>query len=118
VRDAQQQQALIAYRRAILNGIEDVENAIAGYQYEQAQRAALVKAVESEQQAVGFARERYVGGLTDFRDVLDAQRGLFLLQSELARADTAVSLDLIALYKALGGGWSAVSQADGEGKTK
>lgn len=112
VRDAQQQQALIAYRRAILNGVEDVENAIVGYRHEQAQRAALVKAVESEQRAAGFARERYIGGLTDFRDVLDARRGLFLSQSELAQRDTAVALDLVALYKALGGGQRTAMRPD------
>jgi len=114
VRDSQQQQALIGYRQAILNGIEDVENAIAGYRREQVRRVALVKAVDSEQRAVDFARERYVGGLTDFRDVLDAQRSLFQAQSELAQRNGAVSLDLIALYKALGGGWSAVTRADQE----
>jgi len=108
VRDAQQQEALIEYRRAILSGVEDVENAITAYLHEQAQQATLAKAVASEQRAVEYARERYVGGLSDFRDVLDAQRSLFLSQSELARHDTAVSLDLVALYKALGGGWSAV----------
>lgn len=112
VRDAQQQEALIAYRRAILNGIEDVENAIAAYRHEQARRATLARAVDSEQRAAGFARGRYTAGLTDYRDVLDAQRSQFLLQSELARQDTAVSLDLVALYKALGGGWNAAIQPD------
>lgn len=126
VRDAQQQQALIAYRRAILNGIEDVENAIAAYRHEQAQRAALANAVESEQRAVDFARERYTSGLTDFRDVLGTQRSLFQMQSELAQRNTAVSLNLVALYKALGGGWNTVEWPDkkparlpdGEGEAK
>lgn len=112
VRDAQQRQALIAYRRAILNGIEDVENAITAYRHEQAQRADLAKAVESEQRAVHFARARYTGGLIDFRDVLDAQRSLFQVQSDLAQTDTIVSLDLVALYKALGGGWNTVKWPD------
>ena len=114
VRDAQQQEALIEYRRAILSGIEDVENAVAAYQHEQAQRTMVIKAVASEQRAVGYARQRYRGGLTDFRDVLDAQRSLYFSQSELARHETAVSLDLVALYKALGGGWNAVGRPDRE----
>ncbi len=114
VRDAQQQEALIAYRRAILNGIEDVENAIAGYRQEQARREALAMSVDSQQRAVDFARERYTSGLTDFRAVLNAQRGLFQAQSELAQRDAAVSLGLVALYKALGGGWSAVTRSDKE----
>lgn len=107
VRDAQQQQALIAYRRAILNGIEDAENAIVAYRQEQARQATLAKAVDAERQAAAFAHDRYVGGLTDFRDVLDAQRSLFQARSDLAQSDTAASLGLVALYKALGGGWNA-----------
>lgn len=125
VRDAQQQEALIEYRRAILSGIEDVENALVAYQHEQAQRTMVVKAVALEQRAAEYARQRYIGGLTDFRDVLDAQRSLFLSQSELARHETAASLDLIALYKALGGGWNAIGRTDyepphalGEGEAK
>jgi len=113
VRDAQQQQALIAYRRAILNGIADVENAIASYRQDQAQRTALGKAMESAQLAADVAHERYQGGLTDFRDVLDAQRSLLRVQSDLARSSTTVSLDRIALYKALGGGWAATKPMEG-----
>lgn len=114
VRDAQQQEALITYRQAILNSIEDVENAIAGYQTAQARRATLASSVDSGQRAVDFAHARYLGGLTDFRAVLDAQRSLFLMQSELAKQDTVVSLDLVALYKALAGGWKAAILPDDE----
>jgi len=110
VRDAQQQQALIAYRRAILNGIEDTENAMAAYRHEQTRRVSLARAVAAEQRAQAYARDRYVGGLTDFRDVLGAQRSLFQAQSDLAQSDTATSLCLVALYKALGGGWNANPQ--------
>lgn len=126
VRDAQEQQALLAYRRAILNGIEDVENAIAAYRDGRAQRAALAKAVDSAQRALDFASALYTGGLTDFRDVLVAQRSLFQVRSELAQHDTAESLDLVALYKALGGGWNTARwldkkparPSDGEGEAK
>lgn len=107
VRDAQQQQALIAYRRAILNGIEDAENAMAAYRHEQTRRAALARALTAEQRATAYARDLYLGGLTDFRDVLSAQRSLFKAQSDLAQSDTTTSLGLVALYKALGGGWNA-----------
>ncbi len=111
VRDAQQQQALIAYRRAILNGIEDAENAMAAYRHEQTRRASLARAVAAEQRAAAYARDRYVGGLTDFRDVLSAQRSLSQAQGELAQSEAATSLGLVALYKALGGGWTASASA-------
>jgi NodT family efflux transporter outer membrane factor (OMF) lipoprotein len=118
VRDAQQQQALIGYRQAILNAFEDVENAIVAYTRERDRRKTLADAVASNQRAVDLASGLYVRGLSDFLNVLDAQRNLFQTQSELAQSDTAVSADLVALYKALGGGWDAVSLATGRQLTR
>jgi NodT family efflux transporter outer membrane factor (OMF) lipoprotein len=108
VRDAQRQQALIGYRRAILNGLKDVENAIAKLTREEDRRSALAVAVGLNQRAVDLARSRYIGGMADFRDVLDAQLGLFRAQRELTLSETACALDRVALYKALGGGWDVV----------
>ncbi len=113
VRDAQQQQALIGYRQAILSALEDVENAIVAYTRERDRRKALAHAVASNQRAVDLASEIYVSGLSDFLSVLDEQRNLFQTQSELAQSDAALSADLVALYKALGGGWDAASPATG-----
>jgi len=113
VRDAQQQQALIVYRRAILNGLEDVENALVTYRRAQNRRAALIQAADSDRRAVDHARTLYKSGLTDFRAVLDAQRTLFQAQIDLARSDTAASTDMVALYKALGGGWDTVTLPSG-----
>jgi outer membrane protein TolC len=107
VRDAQQQQALIGYRRAILNALEDVENALVACRREQDQRAALIRVLDANQRAVDLARTLYRSGMTDFRAVLDAERDLFQAQDDLARSDTAAASDRVALYKALGGGWDA-----------
>jgi multidrug efflux system outer membrane protein len=107
VRDAQQQQALIGYRRAILNALEDVENALVACRREQDRRAALARVLDANQRAVDLGRTLYRGGMTDFRAVLDAERDLFQAQDDLARSDTAAARDLVALYKALGGGWDA-----------
>lgn len=106
VRDAQQQQAFIAYRQAILNALEEVENAIVAYTHEQNRRDTLSDAVTENQQAVDLARSRYIGGLADFRDVLETESALFQAQSELARSDAALAISLVRLYKALGGGWN------------
>ncbi|WP_157662750.1 efflux transporter outer membrane subunit [Sulfuriferula sp. AH1] len=105
VRDAQQQQAFIAYRQAILNGLEEVENAIVTYTQEQNRRAILADAVMENQRAVDLARSRYIGGLADFRDVLDMEHILSQARNALTRSDTALAIDLVALYKSLGGGW-------------
>jgi multidrug efflux system outer membrane protein len=55
---------------------------------------------------VRLAADLYKQGLTDFQNVLDAQRVLYDLQDRLAESDALVTTDLISLYKALGGGWS------------
>ncbi len=57
--------------------------------------------------ALALAQERYAQGVSDFRDVLTAQRSLLATQQELARSTTIVSTNLVALYKALGGGWES-----------
>ncbi len=105
VRDAQQQQALIGYRRAILGALEDVENALAACRREQDRRAALFRMLDANQRAADLARTLYTSGMTDFRAVLDAERDLFQAQDDLARSDTMAASGLVALYKAIGGGW-------------
>ena len=109
VRDAQQQQALIAYRQALLIALEEVENAIVAYTREGTRRAALADSTNANQRAVDLARGLYGSGLSDFRAVLDAQRNLFDAQTALAQSDAALATDRVALCKALGGGWDATS---------
>lgn len=55
--------------------------------------------------ALALARNRYQEGVADFLSVLDAERSLLSAELQLASSTTAVSADLVALYKALGGGW-------------
>jgi outer membrane protein TolC len=52
-----------------------------------------------------LARDRYNTGLTDFYNVLDAQRALLELEDQLTLSRAEVSSNLARLYKALGGGW-------------
>jgi len=111
VRDAQEQQALITYRQSILNALEEVENALVAYTREQERRAELADAVEANERAAALAHDLYLGGLSDFLSVLQAQRDLFQLQTELSRSDDAVAVDFVALHKALGGGWEAADTA-------
>jgi hypothetical protein len=89
-----------------LRAEEEVENALFAYSTERDRRRALLEATNRDEDAVKLSMELYVKGLGTFLDVLDAQRSLFQVQSELAVSEAAVSIDLIALYKALGGGWS------------
>src|SRR5262249_30491743 len=102
--DARLQQAMTQYENAVLNSLEDVENALAGYSLEQQRRAKLQQAVDESRRAVELANELYLHGLGDFLSVLEAQKSRYLLEDELAHSETNVAVNLVALYKALGGG--------------
>lgn len=120
VRNAQQSQALINFERSLLTSLEDVENTLAAYAREQVRNQSLREAVASDQRAVELANELYRRGLSDFSAVIDAQRQLFLVEDELAQSTATVTLNLITLYKALGGGWETTypeppAQAQGTG---
>lgn len=105
VQNAREQQALIRYEKSVLTALEDVENTLVAYEREQSRLAELETSVAAELQAVGLANELYTKGLTDFSAVIDAQRQLYLLQEQLAFSRRTRTTNLIALYKALGGGW-------------
>ena len=80
------------------------------YSTERSRRQRLEDAVRANEEAVKLSNERYVAGLTDFLSVLDAQRELYANEDLLAQSRTVQTLDLIALYKVLGGGWQPFSQ--------
>jgi len=109
VQSALQEQALIQYEAAILGALEDVENALVSYAQEQLRRDNLRDATQAAQKAVELAQYEYQAGLTDFSNVLDAQRSLLSFQDQLAQSDGTVTANLIRLYKALGGGWASMA---------
>ncbi len=67
--------------------------------------ASLQQAVDESRRAVELANELYLRGLDDFLSALDAQKSRYTLEDELAQSETSVLVNLVALYKALGGGW-------------
>jgi NodT family efflux transporter outer membrane factor (OMF) lipoprotein len=105
VQEARQEAALARYEQAVLAALEDTETALVRYGQEQARREALTRAVDASQLAVRLSQELYTRGLQDFLTVLDSQRALYSAEDQLVQSDQAVSQNLIALYKALGGGW-------------
>jgi NodT family efflux transporter outer membrane factor (OMF) lipoprotein len=107
---ARADQALAAYEQSMLAAFTDVETALTGYAQEQTRRQSLAHSAQASGQVVSMARDLYSHGLADFLRVLEAQRTLYQSQDALIESDRAVSLDLIALYKALGGGWEEKSQ--------
>lgn len=105
VETALQEQAVLRYESAILLALEEVENALTAYAQEQLRRTALSEGALAAQRAVVIAQDQYQAGLTDFQNVLEAQRSLLSLQDKLAQSEETVTFNLVSLYKALGGGW-------------
>ncbi len=105
VQNEREEQAVAQYEAAVLDSLEDVENALIGYAQEQARHRDLQVAVDANRRAVELATQLYQKGLTDFLNVLDVQRNLFASQDELVQSERSLSGDVVALYKALGGGW-------------
>jgi multidrug efflux system outer membrane protein len=109
VQKALEEQTLITYQQTVLSALQEVENALIASSKEQEHRKALVDAVAANRKAVELATKLYVEGQTDFLNVLDAQRSLYATEDSLVQSTGTVSTNLVALYKALGGGWEAQS---------
>lgn len=100
-----QDQALLNYQKIVLTSFEEVENALVAYAKEQEHCRLLDKEVSATQKAVELANQRYTKGWGSYLDLLDAQRTLYVSQDELVQSERAITLNLVSLYKALGGGW-------------
>jgi NodT family efflux transporter outer membrane factor (OMF) lipoprotein len=103
--EARQKEAAITYQQTVLTALHEVDNALTAYRSEQARRQQLTEAVAEIRRALDLARARYAQGVTDFLTVLVIQRALEDSELLLADSTTTVSNNLVALYKALGGGW-------------
>jgi len=102
---ALQEQSFIAYRQTVLVALQEVDNALIASVKEQDHFQALSKAVAANRKAVSLATELYTHGQTDFLNVLLAQRSLFVSEDALVQSTRTVSANIVALFKALGGGW-------------
>jgi outer membrane protein, multidrug efflux system len=109
VQSALQEQYLLAYEAAVLTALEEVENALVAYAEGQQRKQSLSEAAEAARKAVGLAQHKYQAGLTDFNNVLDAQRSLLSFQEQLAQSEGNITSTLVRLYKALGGGWTSLA---------
>ncbi|HMK87917.1 MAG TPA: efflux transporter outer membrane subunit [Steroidobacteraceae bacterium] len=108
--EALRDQAFISYQQSVLTALQDVENALIAFTEEQAHQKSLSDAVAADHKAVDLSLTLFQQGQTDFLNVLTAQRTLYTDDSALTQSKENVAADLIALYKALGGGWEAPRQ--------
>jgi NodT family efflux transporter outer membrane factor (OMF) lipoprotein len=105
VEDARFQQTLVVYVNTVLVAMQEVEDGMAGYLREQDSAVFAQNAVGAAENAVQLALIQYREGSVDYTRVLDSQRELLQSQNLLTNTRASVATNLIALYKALGGGW-------------
>ena len=105
VEDARFQQSLVAYRDTVLRAAQEVEDALAGFVNAQQAQVFSQNAVAAAKRSVELSLVQYREGAADYQRVLDAQRSLLQEQNTLAQQTSSVATNLVALYKALGGGW-------------
>ena len=116
LREAQQQEAAIAYRHTVLAAWHEVEDALSGYQANQRRQASLDEAVRQGRRALGSAELQYRQGGADLINVLHVQNTLLNNEAALVDSRATASLSLVQVYKALGGGWQSLSSTT-EGNT-
>ncbi len=99
--------SLLTYRKTILSAVQQVDAALDGYTAQQDRLKYLGDAMVAGQRAVDLANARYNRGLTDFLNVVDAERQFYDLQEQYAEAQVTQGEQFVELYKSLGGGWQA-----------
>jgi NodT family efflux transporter outer membrane factor (OMF) lipoprotein len=105
IADLRTRALLVSYRRTIQSAVQDVDTAVVAYSADQSRLQKLGDALLASQRAVTLARQRYNHGLTDFLNVVDAEREAYSIQEEYTQAQTAVADEFVTLYRSLGGGW-------------
>ncbi|MDR3417147.1 MAG: efflux transporter outer membrane subunit [Nevskia sp.] len=95
--------AAAAYEKAVLAALEDTENSFVAYGRQQARLKSLSEQAQASRRAAELAEIQYRDGVTDFLTLLDAQRTQLEAEDAVALAETAVNVDVVAIYKALGG---------------
>ncbi len=105
VQTARQEQAALSFEKSVYLALEDVEASLISFGQEQKRYASLTRAVSATRRASSLADDRYKAGLENFLTVLEANRQLLAAEDAQVSSQTQVSLNLVGLYKALGGGW-------------
>src|SRR5574337_90493 len=110
VQDAGFQQIYEQYQEAVLRAAREVDDAAIGFAKGREQSEVLAEGVRAARRSLDIANIQYREGLTDFQRVLDSQQTLFNQQERLVGNRGDVAQSLIALYKAMGGGWQPARQ--------
>ena len=96
---------LVNYKKVIQTAVQQVDTLLSAYAAEQQSLASLGEALVASRRAVTLANERYNRGLTDFLNVVDAERQAYTIEDQYAQAQATACEEFVALYQSLGGGW-------------
>ncbi|HEV8582544.1 MAG TPA: efflux transporter outer membrane subunit [Thermoanaerobaculia bacterium] len=107
---ARWEQAKVQYEASVTNAFQEVSTALVAYQKLADTEKEQARAVASYRQAVTLSNDRYLSGLADYLEVLQAQQQQLAAENSLARARRERLASLVQLYKALGGGWRLSDQ--------
>lgn len=112
VEEATTAELLADWENTVLSAVEDVRNAMYAYVREKERNSSLEDSVKAALRAVELVESLYKSGLTDFQNVLDTQRTLFVQQDKLASSNGSMLRDLVQIYKAFGAGWQSAPAVD------
>jgi len=105
IAQADEEEARVQYSATVLRAVEETQTALVAYDRSHARVGILTEAVRASTHAAELAQQRFEAGLTDFLQVLDAQRTQLEAENQLAQAHTAAVTSLVAVYKSTGGTW-------------
>jgi NodT family efflux transporter outer membrane factor (OMF) lipoprotein len=105
IADLQAHERFIAYKKTVVDAVQDADTAIASFQAQEQRLKSLTEAIDASERAVSLAQQRYDRGLTDFLNVVDAERQQYNLEDQYTASEQSAADAFIYLYKALGGGW-------------
>jgi outer membrane protein TolC len=105
VADLQAHERLVSYRKTVIDAVQDADTAISNFNAQQGRLTDLGEAMAASERAVGLAQQRYERGLTDFLNVVDAERQQYSLEDQYTSAQQSAADAFIELCHALGGGW-------------
>lgn len=112
VQSAREEQLLSGYEQTVLRAVAEVRDALVADTQERARNESLGKGVEAARAAVEVAEDKYGNGLSDFNNVIIAQQALLSLQDQYVISEGSMTSNIVALFKALGGGWEPLVRED------
>ncbi|MCU0942317.1 MAG: TolC family protein, partial [Hydrogenophaga sp.] len=109
--EARAQQSLVGFEQTVALALEETEGAFSGFNRNAQRAQRLAEAARHADEASQLARARFEAGVTDFQAVLQAEREVLNIREQLTLAEVGTASSLVAVYRAIGGGWTPAASA-------